>query len=757
AATQLEKIGMLDYADLVCINKYDRAGSGDALHDVRKQFQRNHHCFEQSPEEMPVFGAIASRFNDDGVTALYHGLLCAINEHCETTLKSSLPVPATKYSSDTSVVVPHERIDYLSEIAHTVRAYRTFTEEQSHIASNRWRLDGAKELIADEKVKAALHEESARQSQLLDLRCRDLLSSYPAIQNSYKQTELCYSVRGREIRSPLHKESLAGNQIPRIALPHFENEGELLRWLLLENLPGYFPFTSGSFPLKRVDEAATRMFAGEGDPQRTNARFKYLSKDAPAKRLSTAFDSATLYGQNPDERPDIYGKIGSAGVSICTLEDMKKLFDGFDLCSPSTSVSMTINGPAPIILAMFFNAAIEQQCILFKEKNGKEPSSEEYLSISKTALQQVRGTVQADILKEDQGQNTCLFAIDFGLKMMGDVQAFFLQQGIRNFYSVSVSGYHIAEAGANPITQLAFTLANGFTYVEYYLSRGMDINEFAPNLSFFFSCGMDPEYAVLNRVARRIWAVALRDRYGADERAQKLKAHIQTSGRSLHAQEIHFNDIRTTLQALTAFYDQCNSLHTNAYDEAITTPTEESVRRALAIQQIISREHGLAFNENPLQGSFVIDELTDLVEEAVLTEFEHLCSRGGVLGAMERGYQRSEIQEESLRYEHLKASGDYPIVGVNTFVNPEVDHEEMINQMELRRGTEEEKRGQVDRLYKFHKDHADMTQQALQSLQDTCLAGDNIFGELMQTVRCCSLGQITQALFEVGGQYRRNA
>jgi methylmalonyl-CoA mutase len=499
------------------------------------------------------------------------------------------------------------------------------------------------------------------------------------------------------------------------------------------------------------------MFSGEGDPKRTNTRFKYLSKDAPEKRLSTAFDSVTLYGQDPDERPDIYGKIGSSGVSICTLDDMQQLFDGFDLCAPNTSVSMTINGPAPIILAMYFNAAIEQQCSRFEKEQGHKPAADERAFISNMVIKQMRGTVQADILKEDQGQNTCLFAIDFGLKMMGDVQEFFLRKGVRNFYSVSVSGYHIAEAGANPITQLAFTLANGFTYVEYYLSRGMDINAFAPNLSFFFSCGMDPEYAVLNRVARRIWAVTLRNRYGADERAQKLKAHIQTSGRSLHAQEIHFNDIRTTLQALTAFYDQCNSLHTNAYDEAVTTPTEESVRRAIAIQQIIAKEHGLAFNENPLQGSFVIKELTTLVEEAVLAEFERLCSRGGVLGAMERGYQRSEIQEESLKYEHLKSSGDYPIVGVNTFINPDLDHEEAINSLELRRGTEEEKRSQVERLRAFQQIHSDSAPQALQSLQEVCLAGENIFAELMETVRSCSLGQITQALFEVGGQYRRNA
>ena len=749
AATQLEKIGMLDYADLICINKFDRAGAGDALHDVRKQYQRNQHCFEASPEDMPVYGAIASRFNDAGVTALYHGLLETINEKCNTSLQSTLPKPENKYSTDTTVVVPHDHINYLSEIAHTVREYRKFADKQGHTASNIWRLKGAAALISDASVQKTLIEEIKSQEQHLDTRCKDLLAVFPALKKAYAQKEFRYTVRDREICAPLCRESLAGSQIPRVVLPNVENEGDLLRWLLLENLPGYFPYTAGCFPLKRTDEAATRMFAGEGDPKRTNTRFKYLSKDAPAKRLSTAFDSITLYGQDPDERPDIYGKIGSAGVSICTLDDMQQLFDGFDLCAPNTSVSMTINGPAPIILAMFFNTAIEQQCSCFENEQGHKPSVKERDAIKDTVLKQVRGTVQADILKEDQGQNTCLFAIDFGLKMMGDIQEYFLQQGIRNFYSVSVSGYHIAEAGATPITQLAFTLANGFTYVEYYLSRGMDINDFAPNLSFFFSCGMDPEYAVLNRVARRIWAVALRNRYGADERAQKLKAHIQTSGRSLHAQEIHFNDIRTTLQALTAFYDQCNSLHTNAYDEAVTTPTEESVRRALAIQQIISKEHGLAFNENPLQGSFIIEELTTLVEEAVLAEFERLCSRGGVLGAMERGYQRSEIQEESLKYEHLKSSGDYPIVGVNTFINPDIDHEEAINSLELRRGTEEEKRGQVDKLRAFHELHADKMPEALKSLQDVCLAGDNIFAELMETVRTCSLGQITHALFEV--------
>ena len=756
AASQLEKIGMLDFADMVVVNKFDRPGARDALRDVRKQYQRNHQMFDLPVEEMPVYGVIASRFNDDGVTALYHALLDALNGKCGLTHQSALARPAAKHSSDTAVIVPHGRVRHLAEIAKVVRAYRGWVEEQCGVARDRWQLAGAAELIHDETIRAALLECRAALAERFDACCDALLDAFPAIREQYAAEELVYEVRGRAVAAPLHKESLSGNRIPRVALPRFESDGDLLRWLLLENVPGTFPYTAGSFPLKRADEAPTRMFAGEGDAKRTNARFKFLSKDAAAKRLSTAFDSVTLYGCDPEERPDILGKIGSSGVSICTLEDMRDLYSGFDLCAPNTSVSMTINGPAPILLAMFFNVAIDQEMSRFAAENGRTANDDEAHRIRRDVLRNVRGTVQADILKEDQGQNTCIFAIDFALKMMGDVQEFFIHNNVDNFYSVSISGYHIAEAGANPITQLAFTLANGFTYVEYYLARGMNINDFAPNLSFFFSCGMDPEYAVINRVARRIWAVAMRDRYGADERAQKLKAHIQTSGRSLHSQEVQFNDIRTTLQALTAIYDQCNSLHTNAYDEAVTTPTEESVRRAMAIQHIINKEHGLASNENPLQGSFVIEQLTDLVEEAVLCEFERLSERGGVLGAMERGYQRGRIQDESLHYEHLKSAGVHPIVGVNTFVNAHINHEEAIDRLELRRGMEEEKHGQLYRLRAFHAQHEIVAPQAIKSLQNTCLAGGNIFAELMHTVRHCSLGQISQALYEVGGQYRRN-
>lgn len=756
AASQLEKISMLDYADLVVVNKFDRPGALDALRDVRKQYQRNHRLFESPVERMPVFGAIASRFNDDGVTAFYHALIDALNAKRGLALRSELPRPASQCSTDSTVVVPHGRARYLAEIAATVRRYRAWADSQARIAQDRWHLSRASELVESEAGRAALLEKRDALAAQLDPRCTGLLDDFPRLRQRYADEELVYELRGREVRAPLYKESLAGTRIPRVALPRFENEGALLRWLLLENVPGAFPYTAGSFPLKRGDEDPTRMFAGEGDARRTNARFKYLSKDAPAKRLSTAFDSVTLYGFDPDERPDIYGKVGSSGVAICTLDDMRELFEGFDLCAPNTSVSMTINGPATIILAMFFNAAIDQQANAFARGHGREPSEEEAERIRAGVLRSIRGTVQADILKEDQGQNTCIFGIDFALKMMGDVQEFFIRNDVRNFYSVSISGYHIAEAGANPITQLAFTLANGFTYVEYYLARGMDINAFAPNLSFFFSCGMDPEYAVVNRVARRIWAVAMRERYGGDERAQKLKAHIQTSGRSLHSQEVQFNDIRTTLQALTAIYDQCNSLHTNAYDEAITTPTEESVRRAMAIQHIVNKEHGLAFNENPLQGSFIINELTDLVEEAVLCEFERISERGGVLGAMERGYQRGKIQDESLHYEHLKTAGAHPIVGVNTFLNPHADHEEAISRLELRRGTEEEKRRQLERLRAFRQRHAAAAPGRLEALQQTCITGGNIFAELMQTVRYCSLGQVTQALFAVGGQYRRN-
>ncbi len=758
AATQLEKISMLDFADLVALNKFDHWGAEDALRDVRKQYQRNHGAFEQPAETMPVYGVTASRFNDVGVTALYHAILESLNAKRGLDWVSPLPRPSETYSERTRVIVPSNRVAYLGEIAETVRAYRAWANGQAEIAEQCWQLDGARRALPeDEALSTALDAKKEALAANLDPACRKLLEELPALRAHYAGDELVYEVRGREVRSPLCQKSLAGTRIPRVALPAWRNDGDMLRWMLLENLPGHFPFTAGCFPLKRTDEAPARMFAGEGDAARTNARFKYLSEGRRASRLSTAFDSVTLYGRDPDPRPDIKGKIGSSGVSICTLDDMKQLFDGFDLAAPNTSVSMTINGPAPVILAMFFNAAIDQQRDRFETEQGRAPSAEEEARIRADVLRAVRGTVQADILKEDQGQNTCIFAIDFALRMMGDVQAFFLENEVRNFYSVSISGYHIAEAGANPISQLAFTLANGFTYVEYYLARGMDINDFAPSLSFFFSCGMDPEYAVLNRVARRIWAVAMRERYGADERSQKLKAHIQTSGRSLHAQEVQFNDIRTTLQALTALYDQCNSLHTNAYDEAITTPTEESVRRAMAIQLIINKEFGLAINENPLQGAFVIDELTDLVEEAVLKEFDRINERGGVLGAMERGYQRGKIQDESLHYEHLKATGEHPIIGVNTFLNPNADHEAAVAELELRRGTEEEQQGQLDRLAAFQERHRDKAPAALEALQQACLGNHNIFEALMETARYCSLGQITQALFEVGGEYRRNA
>jgi len=756
AASQLEKIDMLDLADLIAINKFDRAGSEDALRDVRKQMQRNRKAWDKSPGEMPAFGTIAARFNDDGVTALYRGLLDALNEKLDLGWSSAFPAPAERQSTRPAVVIPGTRQRYLAEIAQTVRAYHAWARKQTEIARRAWQLAGAETQIDDPDARAAIAAKREQVQRELDAHCERLLAEFPALRARYTADEFVYHVRAREFRTPLYRESLAGTRIPRVALPRGEEPGALLLWLLRENVPGAFPFTAGVFPFKRADEGPTRMFAGEGDPRRTNARFKYLSKSSDAKRLSTAFDSVTLYGFDPREQPDIYGKIGTSGVSICTLDDMKDLYDGFDLAAPSTSVSMTINGPAPIILAMFLNTAIDQRIDAYFRAEGRAPAPEVAAQIRADVLRQVRGTVQADILKEDQGQNTCIFAIDFALKMMGDIQQFFVDNDVRNFYSVSISGYHIAEAGANPISQLAFTLANGFTYVEYYRARGMDVNAFAPNLSFFFSCGMDPEYSVLNRVARRIWAVAMRDLYGADDRSQKLKTHIQTSGRSLHAQEVQFNDIRTTLEALTALYDNCNSLHTNAYDEAVTTPTEHSVRRALAIQHIINREHGLALNENSLQGSFIIEELTDLVEEAVLAEFDRMSERGGVLGAMERGYQRGKIQDDSHKYEHLKSTGAYPIVGVNFFVDPNADHEAAVGALELRRGTDEEKQSQLVRLREFQQRHAEAAPAALERLKQTCRADGNVFAELMECVRTCSLGQITRALFEVGGQYRRN-
>ncbi len=763
AASQLEKIDMLDFADLVVVNKFEKRGGEDAVRDVRKQVQRNRKAFEQSPEDMPVFGTIASKFNDDGVTALYHAIMDAVAAKTGVAFKSSLPRPQTQTSTSKTIIIPPERTRYLSEVADHLRTYHRDTDQQAKAVRKVWHLKEAAEALEDDDLKGdtsqiieAFKAQIKAAEAALKPETVQTMAEWENIQQTYGQDELVYQVRDREIRVPLFSESLSHTRIPKIQLPKFKDPGEIFRWLREENVSGNFPYTAGVFPLKRVDEDPTRMFAGEGNPARTNQRFKMLSANYEAKRLSTAFDSVTLYGCDPDIRPDIYGKVGTSGVSICTLDDVKMLYDGFDLCAPSTSVSMTINGPAPIILAMFLNTAVDQQLDKFTAENGKPPSDEQYQQIRASVLSNVRGTVQADILKEDQGQNTCIFSIDFALKMMGDIQQYFIENHIRNFYSVSISGYHIAEAGANPITQLALTLANGFTYVEYYLSRGMPIDSFAPNLSFFFSNGLDPEYNVIGRVARRIWAVAMRDKYAGSERSQMLKYHIQTSGRSLHSQDIQFNDIRTTLQALCAIYDNCNSLHTNAFDEAITTPSAESVRRALAIQLIINREWGLTKNENMNQGSFIFEELTRLVEEAVLMEFDRITERGGVLGAMETGYQRSKIQEESIYYETLKHTGDLPIIGVNTFRDPHADGEQLSEAVELARATEAEKQSQLKRLAEFKNRNAKEAPEALERLQKVVLSGDNIFAELMEAVRTCSLGQITQALYEVGGQYRRN-
>jgi isobutyryl-CoA mutase len=764
AASQLEKIDMLDFADLVVVNKFEKRGGEDALRDVRKQVQRNRTAFDRPPEQMPVFGTIAAKFNDDGVTSLYHALLDTIQEKTGVSFSSTLPRPKVKESSSQTIIIPPERTRYLSEISETVRQYHQHTEQQVQALRRVWHLEQAVQAIGEtlagkaEELVTQLKSEVQQVHGQVDAESEKLLSQWKKTRQDYEKDELVYKVRDGQVRTSLISLSLSQQRIPKIALPSFDEPGTLYRWLRRENLPGFFPYTAGVFPLKRTGEDPTRMFAGEGDPSRTNRRFKMLSAESPAKRLSTAFDSVTLYGFDPDLQPDIYGKIGNAGVSICTLDDVKVLYGGFDLCAPTTSVSMTINGPAPIILAMFLNTAIDQQVERFAAEQGRQPDAGEYAKLRADALSNVRGTVQADILKEDQGQNTCIFSIDFALKMMGDIQAYFVQNKVRNFYSVSISGYHIAEAGANPISQLAFTLANGFTYLEYYLSRGMPIDSFAPNLSFFFSNGMDPEYTVIGRVARRIWAIALKEIYGGSARSQMLKYHIQTSGRSLHSQDIQFNDIRTTLQALCAIYDNCQSLHTNAFDEAITTPTEESVRRALAIQLIINREWGLAKNENPLQGSFIVDQLTDLVEEAVLAEFDRITARGGVLGAMETGYQRSKIQEESIYYETLKHTGEFPIIGVNTFRDPNAAQEGMKDDfsIELARSTQEEKDSQLHRLKEFQQRHAAQAPEALQKLQNTALAGGNIFEALMETARCCSLGQITKALYAVGGKYRRN-
>ena len=756
AASQLEKIDMLDFADFIAINKFDRRGAEDALRDVAKQYQRNHQKFNESPSSMPVYGTTASRFNDGGVTALYHAVAHVLIDHGLVRAGGKLPIVEGKSSTNVTSIIPPDRTRYLAEISETVRAYKTMVGIESQIARERQQLRCAAEMVEQETdgdVSQLRTLESDRDNKLQP-KSKKLLSDWPKFQSAYTGESHTVTIRDKEIRTELKYESLSGSLIPRVSLPKFEDDGEILKWLMLENLPGYFPYTGGVFPFKRENEDPTRMFAGEGDAFRTNKRFHLLSKDMPAKRLSTAFDSVTLYGCDPDLRPDIYGKIGNSGVSIATLEDMKVLYSGFDLCSPSNSVSMTINGPAPTILAMFMNTAIDQQVDKFREETGQEPSDAEREIIKTKTLAAVRGTVQADILKEDQGQNTCIFSTEFSLKVMGDVQQYFIDHNVRNFYSVSISGYHIAEAGANPLSQLAFTLSNGFSFVEAYLARGMKIDDFAPNLSFFFSNGMDPEYTVIGRVARRIWAVAMRERYGANERSQKLKYHCQTSGRSLHAQEIDFNDIRTTLQALIATYDNANSLHTNAYDEAITTPTEESVRRAMAIQLIINREWGLAKNENSNQGSFIIEELTDLVEEAVLKEFESISERGGVLGAMELGYQRGKIQEESMYYEHKKHDGSYPLIGVNTFLNPQ--GEGTPQTVELIRSSEEEKKSQLSRLETFKEEHSNEGSVMLERLRLAVIENENVFEVLMDAVRVCSLGQISGALFEVGGKYRRS-
>ncbi|MHC4958822.1 MAG: fused isobutyryl-CoA mutase/GTPase IcmF [Planctomycetota bacterium] len=750
AASQLEKIDMLDFADIVAVNKCDRRGADDAVRDVRKQVRRNKDISYDVPDDqLPVFATIASRFNDSGVNALFDALVELADTRVGSDLgkRRSADLPAARHKV---VIVPPGREHYLGEISKCVRDYHSDVERLEGLARRLYRASGGLE-EADED---GLAERVAVLRDELGPKAVRELEAWDDLRASYAADELVTEVRGREIHHPLFTTSLSGTRIPRVALPRFSDWGDRLRWLRRENVPGKFPYTAGVFQLKRKDEEPKRMFAGEGPPERTNRRFHYLCEHETAHRLSTAFDSVTLYGEDPHERPDIYGKIGESGVSICTLDDMKKLFQGFDLCAPTTSVSMTINGPAPTILAMFMNAAIDQQVDRFEAEHGRGPNAEERAELELRTIATVRGTVQADILKEDQAQNTCIFGTEFSLKLMGDVQEYFVEHDVRNYYSVSISGYHIAEAGANPLTQLALTLANGFTYVEYYLSRGMPIDSIARNLSFFFSNGLDPEYTVIGRVARRIWSVVMKERYGANERSQKLKYHIQTSGRSLHAQEVDFNDIRTTLQALLALNDHCNSLHTNAFDEAVTTPTEASVRRAMAIQLIINREFGLMKNENSLQGAFIVDELTDLVEASVLDIFDRIDERGGVLGAMERGYQRARIQEESLHYEHQKSSGELPITGVNYFINP--NPEDVTSGVdELTRATPEEKQAQLDNLRAFQERHKDKTADALHRLRDTALKGENTFAELMRTVRVASLGQITNTLYEVGGKYRR--
>ncbi len=802
AATQLEKIDMLDFADVIALNKFDKRGALDALRDVRKQYQRNHNLWEESVDSMPVFGTIASQFNDPGMNTLYKIIMDKVREKTGAALESKFEI--TKEMSEKIFVIPPDRTRYLSEISENNRGFDKWVNKQVEVADKLYGLQKTLQTLQEsaledkDRLIKGVEEAFENVKRDLDPHNWQIIEAWDAKKAKYAAPEFVFKVRDKELRMATHTESLSHTQVPKVALPKFKSWGDILRWSLQENVPGEFPYTSGLFPFKREGEDPTRMFAGEGGPERTNRRFHYVSLGMPAKRLSTAFDSVTLYGNDPDLRPDIYGKVGNSGVSICCLDDAKKLYSGFDLSHPATSVSMTINGPAPMLLGFFMNAAIDQNCEKYIKANGLEDEvnakiaaiykakgvarptyqgplpegndglglfllgvtgdqvlpADVYQEIKTETLKQVRGTVQADILKEDQAQNTCIFSTEFALRLMGDVQQYFIEKQVRNFYSVSISGYHIAEAGANPITQLAFTLANGFTYVEYYLSRGMDINAFGPNLSFFFSNGIDPEYAVIGRVARRIWAKALAKKYGANARAQMLKYHIQTSGRSLHAQEIDFNDIRTTLQALYAIYDNCNSLHTNAYDEAITTPTEESVRRAMAIQLIINRELGLAKNENPLQGSFIIEELTDLVEEAVLSEFDRITERGGVLGAMETMYQRSKIQEESLYYETLKHNGEFPIIGVNTFLSskgsPTVEPKEVI------RASEEEKQYQISMLSELHKMHSEKVPSLIADLQEAAVQNKNMFEQLMEVCKYASLGQVTKSLFEVGGQYRRN-
>ncbi len=756
APTQLEKIDMLDFADLIALNKMEKRGADDALRNVRKQYRRNHKLFDAADEELPVYGTIASQFNDVGVNRLYRALIDKLNAKCNLGWQSTLAVGEGQ--SIAQQIIPPEQISYLAEIVHTAKAYRKQVETQTQVGHQLYQLSGTRKLLA-EKCDCQVNDLDALVEWAegdLSEENRKLLKQWPEFKKSYREEVMITKVRDKEIRTQLSTTTLSGTRIPKVCLPDYQDSGEIIKWCMKENAPGFFPYTAGLFPFKRTAEDPKRQFAGEGTPERTNRRFHFLTKNDDAKRLSTAFDSVTLYGEDPDERPDIYGKVGMSGVSICTQTDMDKLFAGFDLCDPMTSVSLTINGPAPMLLAMFMNTAIRQQVEMFCAEHGREPSAEERAEIQSCTLQTVRGTVQADILKEDQGQNTCIFTTEFALRMMGDVQQYFIDQKVRNYYSVSISGYHIAEAGANPISQLAFTLSNGFTFVEYYLSRGMHIDDFAGNLSFFFSNGLDPEYTVIGRVARRIWSVVMRDKYGANKKSQMLKYHIQTSGRSLHAQEMNFNDIRTTLQALMAIYDNCNSLHTNAYDEAITTPTEESVRRAMAIQMIINKELGLTKNENPMQGSFITEELTDLVEEAVFEQFEQISQRGGVLGAMETLYQRTKIQEESMLYEHQKHTGELPIIGVNTYLNPHAGDEGYEIPGELARSTEEEKLHQITNLRAFQAEHADVAPEALGRMQQAAESGGNIFAELMEVVKVASLGQISAALYEVGGQYRRN-